>query len=281
MKEISSKDNRIFKQAASLQDKKHRDALGMYLIEGPSFIRDAVRYGGRLRFIFIRAGSAEALSDLEDLSEASGGPAVYSLTDELFSRLSSTEHSRGAVAAAEKRVMSADGFFAAGEAAREASGASGASAARGNVLVPDRIQDPGNLGTMIRTAEAMGFSGVMLIKGCADPYAPKTVRACAGSILRMPLFFAESGAEAAELLRSRGKRLYAARMDGETACMDADLRENAAVIIGNEGSGVSEELARASEGLMIPMAGSIESLNAGLAAGMIMYESLRQSLSGK
>ncbi|MBQ1907453.1 MAG: hypothetical protein II173_04700, partial [Firmicutes bacterium] len=97
MKEISSKDNRIFKQAASLQDKKHRDALGMYLIEGPSFIRDAVRYGGRLRFIFIRAGSAEALSDLEDLSEASGGPAVYSLTDELFSRLSSTEHRRSMI----------------------------------------------------------------------------------------------------------------------------------------------------------------------------------------
>ena len=268
MKEISSKDNRIFKQAASLQDRKHRDALGMYLIEGPSFIRDAVRYGGRLRFIFIRAGSAEELADLEDPG-SKDGPAVYSLTDELFSKLSSTEHSRGAVAAAEKRVLSEESFFAL------------CAEGRGNILVLDRIQDPGNLGTMIRTAEAMGFSGVMLIKGCTDPYAPKTVRACAGSILRMPLFFAEGPEEAVRMLKARGKRLYAARMDGETACMDADLRENAAVIIGNEGSGVSDELSEASEGLMIPMAGSIESLNAGLAAGMIMYESLRQALGAE
>ena len=266
MKEISSKDNRIVKQAASLSEKKYRDEFGMYLIEGPNFIRDAVKYGGRLRFIFIRAGAMNG--EIEEILSMLGdeGPAVYSLTDEAFSRLSSTEHSQGVIAAAEKAEWTEEGFF--GEPG-------------GCVLVLDRVQDPGNLGTMIRSAEAMGFSGALLIKGCADLYGPKAVRAAAGSLFRLPVLFADSGQEAAQLLVRHGKKIYAAEMEAEKELFDAELASDAAVIIGNEGNGVSPVLLGRAEGVRIPMSGHIESLNAALAAGMMMYESQRQRLRGR
>lgn len=266
MKEISSKDNRIIRQAASLSEKKYRDAFGMYLIEGPNFVRDAVLYGGRLRFIFIRAAAMSGeIMDIVSMASAEG-PAVYSLTDEAFSKLSTTEHSQGIIAAAEKAECSEEEFF---------------SDPAGDLLVLDRVQDPGNLGTMIRSAEAMGFSGVLIVKGSADLYGPKAVRAAAGSIFRLPAFFAGSPSEAADLLKKHGKKIYAAEMEAEKECFDADLACGAAIVIGNEGSGISAELLEAAEPIKIPMSGKIESLNAALAAGMMMYESQRQRLRGK
>ena len=97
----------------------------------------------------------------------------------------------------------------------------------------------------------------------------------------IPVLFTESGRQAAELLKRHGKKIYAAEMDAGTELFDADLSEDAAVIIGNEGSGISDELLGLAEGVRIPMSGSIESLNAALAAGMIMYESQRQRLRGR
>jgi TrmH family RNA methyltransferase len=263
MDSISSKDNRILKQAAALKEKKYRDSLGMYLVEGPNFIRDAFLYGGRLRFIFTRAGALSA--ELEDIIRLAGksGSAVYSLTDECFAKLSDSVSSQGIIGVAEKRQWSEDELF-------KEDGA--------NVLVLDRVQDPGNLGTMLRTAEAMGFAGAVLMKGCCDVYGPKAARACAGSLFRLPLLFIGDEAEALELFRRRGKRLYAAVMDGELSCMDAELSQNAAIVIGNEGNGVSEGFIRAATGLRIPMAGSIESLNAAAASAMLMYEAYRQKL---
>lgn len=263
MREISSSDNRIIKQAASLTEKKYRDALGMYLIEGPNFIRDAMDLGGRLRFIFIKAGTLSREAE-EIISRAEDrGTAVISLTGDAFDKISATETSQGMAAVAEKRLWTEDEFFGGED---------------GCVLVLDRIQDPGNMGTMLRTALAMGFSGALLLKGCCDPYGPKTVRAAAGSLCRLPVLFSEGPEEAAKLLKNRGKRLYAAVMRGGTPCFKAELSKNAAVIVGNEGSGICEELLSQSEGLTIPMGKESESLNAGLAAGIIMYESNRQRL---
>ncbi|MBR0130715.1 MAG: RNA methyltransferase [Firmicutes bacterium] len=264
MDNISSKDNRILKQAASLKEKKYRDSLGMYLVEGPNFLRDAFLYGGRLRFIFTRAGALSAeLEEIIRLAENSGS-AVYSLTDECFAKLSDSVNSQGIIGVAEKKLWQEDELFAEEDS---------------NVLVLDRVQDPGNLGTMLRTAEAMGFSGALLLKGCCDVYSPKAARACAGSLFRLPVLFAETEDEALELLKRHGKTVYAALMDGELSCMEAELAKNAAIVIGNEGNGVSEGFAKAATGLRIPMAGSIESLNAAMASGMLMYEAYRQKLS--
>ena len=98
----------------------------------------------------------------------------------------------------------------------------------------DRIQDPGNLGTLLRTAEAAGFSGAMLLKGCGDVYGPKAVRAAAGTLFRLPLLFPETPREALELLRKHGKKIYAAAAGGHAPYYDCPLTEDAAIVIGNE-----------------------------------------------
>ncbi len=266
MEKISSRDNRILKTAASLKEKKYRDQMGLYLVEGPNFIKDAWLQGGRLRFIFIRAGALSAeIRSIAEQAENSGS-AVYELTGACFEKLTDSVNSQGIIVAAEKPVWTEDDIFV---------------RPGGNILVMDRVQDPGNMGTMLRTAEAMGFAGAILMKGCADVYAPKAVRACAGSLYRLPLLSCEAPEEALSMLKKHGKTCYAALMDGETSCMDADLAENAAIIVGNEGNGVCSDFAENAEGLKIPMEGQIESLNAAFAAGILMYESMRQRIVRK
>ena len=260
MEFISSKDNRIVKDAAALQDRKYRDRTGLFLLEGPNPIREAMQQGGRFRFIFTRAGTDLEKLGLQELAE-NGAPAVYELAGDVFAKISDTETSQGVIAVAEKKTYSEEAFFARDD---------------GNVLVLDRLQDPGNMGTLLRSAEAMGFSGVMLIRGCTDPWSPKVARAAAGSLLRLPLFAAGSGGEALRLLAAHGKTVYCAAMGEGSECYLQPLAKNAAIIIGNEGGGASAELRAASLPLSIPMEGRTESLNAAVAGSILMYESLRQ-----
>ena len=258
---LSSKENRIVKDAAKLREKKYRDASGCFLLEGPGAVREAASQGGRLRFIFTRAGA-----DLPELGIELDGqaPAVYETTEDVFAKLAGTESPQGVVAVAEIPKWKEEDLFA-GKGT--------------NVLVLDRVQDPGNLGTLIRTAEAMGFAGALLLKGCCDPWSPKVVRSAAGSLLRLPVLQAEDPGAALALLKKHGKRCWCAVMDGETACCGADLAHDCAVVIGNEGRGACEEFLKACEGLRIPMEGRTESLNAAFAGAIIMYESLRQRLA--
>ena len=262
MKTISSAENRIIKEAASLSEKKYRDRLGLCLLEGPNLVKEAMQQGNRVRFIFIRAGAAGAeTAALAEDAEAAG-LAVYELTESVFAKVTHTQTPQDTAAVFEKRQYEAGEFF-------EMTGS-------GNVLVLDRLQDPGNVGTLIRTAEAMGFSGVLVIKETADPWQPKAVRAAAGSLLRLPILLCAGAQQALELLTGAGKTVYTADMAGRLDCWDADLAENAAVVIGNEGAGAGPELRAAATLLRIPMAGNTESLNAAAAGSIIMYEAMRQ-----
>jgi len=262
MQLISSKDNRIIKEAASLSEKKSRDELGLYLLEGPNIVKEAMEEGGRVRFIFTRAGDeSEEIAEILRIAD-NQNLAAFELTSDVFAKVTHTDSPQGIAAVFEKRQISHKEFFE--------------KAGNGNIAVLDRLQDPGNVGTILRTAEAFGFTGVVLMKGTADVYQPKIVRAAAGSLLRLPLMFLDSAEEAAQLLTSHGKKIFAAAMNGKTELSKADLSENAAVIIGNEGNGVCECFMEQAETLSIPMEGKTESLNAAIAAATIMYESLRQ-----
>ena len=261
---ISSKDNKFIKLAASLSEKKYRDQLGLYLIEGPNTVLEACMHGGRPRFIFIRAGAdSEELDRIVRLAEANAS-AVYELTGDVYAKAAQTDSPQGVLAVMEKHVFGSEEFFDA--------------VGKRNILVLDRIQDPGNMGTLIRTAEAMGFGGVLILKGSVDVYAPKVVRAAAGSLLRLPIYFAADAPHALKMLSEHGKHVYSAVMRSENTCNTCDLAENSAIIIGNEGGGVSEDFLRATDPISIPMHGETESLNAALAGAMLMYESLRQTL---
>ena len=260
MKQISSSENRIVKEAVSLLEKKYRDRLGLYLIEGPNIIGEALARPGTVRTVFLRADAqdADALDAARTAEEA--GIDVCVLSRELFSRITDARTPQCIAAEAFKPKPPDVSDLPEGA----------------NVLVLDRLQDPGNVGTLIRTAEAMGFSAVMLVKGTADPWQPKAVRSAAGSLLRLPLLSAENALEAAELLGRAGKTLYTAAAEGDADLWDLPLARNAAVVIGNEGAGASEEFKASSRLLRIPMAGGTESLNAAAAGAVIMYESLRQ-----
>jgi TrmH family RNA methyltransferase len=138
------------------------------------------------------------------------------------------------------------------------------------------LQDPGNVGTIIRTAEAAGFAGVIAVKGTADIWSQKVCRATAGAIIRLPLFTADSADDALRLLARLGIRPVACDMSGESMYADGALGGSIALIIGNEGGGVSREFADASPRMVgIPMSGESESLNAAVAAAVLMYEKKR------
>ncbi|HPR24389.1 MAG TPA: RNA methyltransferase, partial [Bacillota bacterium] len=126
-----------------------------------------------------------------------------------------------------------------------------------------------------RTAEAAGYGGAIIMKGSGDIYSPKAVRAAAGSILRFPVMLTEEANDTAEVLLKNGKRIISTKADAENDFRETDLTGNTALVIGNEGKGVSDEfISLSDETLRIPMKGEVDSLNAAVAAGILMYSSI-------
>jgi len=258
MKTIYSTDNRIYKLCKELTVKKYRDRLAKYIIEGENLIEEAVKSGAAMEYIIIREdyeGDALCFADAAE-------ETVY-FSRQLFSQIAQTETSQGIMAVVSKSEFAADDFY---------------NTAKGNLLVLDRLQDPGNIGTMLRTAEAAGYGGVVTIKGTGDIYSPKAVRAAAGSVFRMPVLQGEETSTAAGRIKESGRRIAVTTMDGSCAYYDAGLSGgDAALVIGNEGNGVSDEfLALSDIRVNIPMRGYVESLNAAAAAAILMYENMRK-----
>ena len=145
------------------------------------------------------------------------------------------------------------------------------------ILVLENIQDPGNLGTMVRTSEAAGASGILLSSDTVDLFNPKTVRSTMSAVFRLPVITAPELGEALDLLKERGVTTFAAHLGGEASYDRLSYTGPSAFLIGNEGNGLREETAmRADRKLLIPMHGRIESLNAAMAAGILLYEADRQ-----
>lgn len=267
---IRSTDNRIIIEAAKLAAKKHRDLQSCYIVEGPNVIREAMAQSLNMQSLFFIESEAlpvSRLAELVDLKQQVDQMRIktYEVSAEVFSKIAQTDTSQGVLGIVEKKTYTEETFF---------------QNRLSNVLVLDRVQDPGNIGTLLRTAEAAGLSGVLLLKGCGDVYAPKTVRAAAGTLFRLPLLFAATPVEAIALLRKHNKIIYVAAAQAETYYFDCLLSENAAIVIGNEGNGAAEEWIQKADCLIkIPMEEQAESLNAALAGGIIMYEARRQRMS--
>jgi TrmH family RNA methyltransferase len=227
-------------------------------VEGATLIGEAVRSGIRLETVFVRQGSEAVLEEL-----GLGGAPVVVLSRDVFSSAMDTGSPQGiagmiAIPRIEKRL---DGY------------------GRGMTLVLEAIQDPGNVGTMLRAAEAFGVDEVMVAGETANAWSPKAVRASAGSVFRVPVKRMSLEGIAA-WAREHDVRVYAAvaEVKGARACMDADLASRSAVMIGNEGAGLSEAALRiADERVHIPCI--TESLNAAAAAATLMYEAMRQRIA--
>ncbi len=247
---ISSKDNRIYKDLLRLEKRKFRDRENRFIAEGPNLVREAIATGMGIDAIILRDG----------VSFGDDHPATRYMDARIFDSVSSTENSQGVLAVLRKPECTEDILNKRG----------------GCVVVMDRLQDPGNVGTIIRTAEAAGYSAVICVKGTADPYSPKAVRAAAGSVLRMPVLHSEDEDETLKLLNNYGKKTVVTLPTGDNRYSDVDLSEDIALIVGNEGRGCSSAfIEQADISVTIPMEGDTESLNASVACSILMYERIR------
>lgn len=146
-----------------------------------------------------------------------------------------------------------------------------------HLMILDNLQDPGNMGTIIRTAEGAGVTGVIMSKESVDIYNPKTIRSTMGSVYRMPFLYVEELQELLQKLKEKGVKTYAAHLHGKNFYDEEDYRTGCAFLIGNEGNGLREEIAeKADIWVKIPMYGQVESLNAAIAASVLMFEASRQ-----
>jgi len=253
MREIRSKDNKIFKECQKLSQKKYRDREGLYLIEGENLIAEVPDED--LVYLICSEGSGWILEDKDD---------VYVMPANLFEKIAQTETSQGILAVVRKPNITAASLE---ERLKT----------EDNVVVLDRLQDPGNIGTIIRTSEGAGYGAVITVKGTGDVFSPKTIRAAAGSVFRMPIIQVEDNQELRKLTNQLGKKLVVTAFDTDKYYFDEDLSKGVALVIGNEGNGVSDELmAMADMKVKIPMDGHLESLNASVAAGILMYETKRK-----
>ena len=147
-------------------------------------------------------------------------------------------------------------------------------------LILEDIQDPGNLGPLVRTAEGAGVDGIIMTKGTVDIYNPKTIRSTMGSVYRMPFFYTEDLLDVMKQLQERNVKLYAAHLKGKQFYHEMDFKGATAFLIGNEGNGLKDETAENADVYMkIPMQGKVESLNAAVASVILMYEAARQRMN--
>lgn len=229
---------------------------GCAVAEGFHLLDEAIRSDCRIRAVVVAstvkstiAGHVAGLRRLR----------VVAVADAAFREICSTESTQGVLTLVEPPQWSLDQLFR----------------GRAMVVVLDGIQDPGNAGAIVRAAEAFGATGVLFIKGAVSPYNPKTLRASAGSLFRIPVVHAIDPALARAALKQKRVELYAAAPRGKRLLAETDLKGRFALVIGSEGRGVSAQLASSAIDLRIPTAG-VESLNAALAAGVILYEAARQ-----
>lgn len=144
-------------------------------------------------------------------------------------------------------------------------------------MVLDNLQDPGNLGTIVRTAEGAGVDAVFLSKESVDIYNPKTIRSTMGSIYRMPVIYVEDLLELLKIFKQKGIKSYAAHLEGKNSYDKENYQSGTAILIGNEGNGLRDEIADSADvWVQIPMQGKVESLNAAIAASILMFEVYRQ-----
>lgn len=256
---IRSRSNPLFRRFRALKDRGDAD---LCLLEGPKLLEEALVSGVALVEVLAASGMETGerghrlLASLRDR-----GIPVRRMDTDLVAALSEAETSQGVLALARRPVFDEEALF------------------RGTplIVVTVAVQDPGNLGGILRTAEAVGATGAYLTAGTADPLSWKGLRGSMGSALRVPHVRGLTVEEALRRLRARGVAVLATAARGSVPYDRADLRRPFALLLGGEGAGLPDELVHgADQALSIPMHGRVESLNVGVAAGILLFEAARQ-----
>lgn len=259
MERITSKDNIKFKNLSSLMtSKKERASQGLFVAEGLRLVEDAVNSG--LVPVSVFATENFASKYPEKFSKiCKNCDKIYLITEVLAQKISDTKTPQGifVVLAALDKNLNLDKIYN-----------------NGHFIFIVSLQDPGNVGTIIRTAEAMGLDGVIMTSDSPDAFSPKVLRSTMGSAFRIPIAVCDSTLETIELLHKNGFTTLASALDENSVKLgEFSFPEKSVVLIGNEANGLNSEVIEAcKQTLMIPMKGNAESLNAASAANMIMWE---------
>ncbi|GAA0794191.1 RNA methyltransferase [Faecalicatena orotica] len=254
---ITSTSNQRVKELLQLQKKsKARNQAGVFLAEGTRMVMEAPQK--RVRKVYVSESYMKKHE--KELEEKGFVPEI--LSDTVFDYVSDTKTPQGILAVIRQMDYTLE------EILKQKSP---------HILVLDNLQDPGNAGTIFRTAEAAGVTGILMSRDCVDIYNPKTIRSTMGAIYRMPFLYLDDVMAGIETVKEHGVRVYAAHLDGKNAYDQEDYQKGTAFLIGNEGNGLRKEVAECADAwVRIPMSGQVESLNAAVAATVLMFEVSRQ-----
>ena len=259
MKRIESRDNKWVKRLNGLKIKKNRDKEGVFVAEGLRFISEVPSDWNVEAYVV-----SESFCKENDISSYEQKAEVFCFPDALFMSVCDTENPQGILAICKKLDWDMQAVFA-----KE----------KPFFILAEELNDPGNLGTVIRTADACGADAVFLSKGSVDLYNAKVLRSTMGSMFHVPVFQNVDLHEISVKLKENDIPLYAAHLKGDTYPYGLNLDDACAFIIGNEARGLSDDAADLCDRwVKIPMPGQAESLNASIAAGVLMYEVVRQRL---
>lgn len=262
---ITSPQNRKVKELIRLKKSaKERSSQKVFLVEGPKMFREIPEE--LCREVYLSESFVSGSEGRIALEKAGRmGCEVQTVADPVFQYLSDTQSPQGILAVARQLSCRMEDLSGKGQ--------------KPLILLLENLQDPGNLGTILRTAEAAGATGIVLSRGCADIYSPKVIRSTMGSIFRVPFVYTDHLRETIGIVQRQGVHVYAAHLAGSVDFYETEgrLAEPTAFLIGNESRGLSDETAAlADTKVRIPMSGSVESLNAAIAGAVMLFEAKRQ-----
>ena len=251
---IQSKDNKTIKYIISLQQRKYRQKFGEYTVEGIRAVTD-IGKKGFLRSILIRESKQSELEPL--VQKGYTVSSVYVVQDPIFDKIEHSVNGQGILGIAKKCVNDLHSFIV----------------EDGLYVALDGIQDPGNLGTIIRTAVAAGAKGIFLLKGTVDPYNEKCVRSTMSALCNIPIFEDVTLSEFYDFIKDNTIKTYVTSLKNAKPYHTISYPKQTMIILGNEGNGVSRDIIEmCDQAITIPMYGDIESLNVSIAAALCMYK---------
>ncbi len=256
---ITSKDNETIKHIKKLKEKKYREEYNEFLVEGIKMIEEAIHENAKIKSIIICEDcKTSGCIPNNTMYEIAKFDCIY-VAEKIFNTITEVINPQGIMAVIEKPKNQEKEI----------------DYKEDNFLILDSVQDPGNMGTILRTADSLGIKQIVVSKGTADIYNPKVVRSTMGAIFRVKVIEVENLPKIIKEMKKHKINVYATDLRTEKSIYDVDYTKSA-IVIGNEANGVSEEvLEEATERIKIPMLGKTESLNAAVATSIILYESFR------
>lgn len=262
MQVITSKDNEVIKNIRKLKDKKYREQEKKYIIEGIKLIEEAVEEKAKIDTIVVCEDCVkDGTIEQKLLYEIAKYNCIY-VSEKVFSAVTEVTNPQGILAVIKKENEEESIDYN-----------------QDIILVLDGIQDPGNLGTILRTVDSVGLSQIIISRKTADAYNPKVVRSTMGAIFRVKIIVVEDIAKTLKEMKKHKFKIVATSLKTDKSIYDVDYYKKV-IVIGNEANGVSEEVIEISDiKAKIPMLGKTESLNASVATSVILYEYVRQKIS--